>query len=191
MNASATTLANKTPVLSNDNATLDEDSSITIAVLNNDSDPDNDTLSIISIGSAAHGTATISGNTIIYRPVINYFGSDTFSYTTSDGFGGNASAQVTILVNPVNDAPVANPDSAKVIKGNAATINVLANDSDVDGDSLTLASLTKPTKGTATIVGNTVSYVAGTKTGNDTFSYTVIDGKGGSRSTSITVNVTR
>lgn len=191
LNASATTLANQTPVAGNDNATLDEDGSITIAVLNNDSDPDNDTLAIISVGSATHGTATISGNTIIYKPVSNYFGSDTFSYATSDGFGGNASAQVTVLVNPVNDAPVANSDSAKVVKGNAVTINVLANDSDVDGDSLTLVSLTKPTKGTATILGNTVSYITGTKTGNDTFSYTVIDGKGGSRSAAITVNITR
>ena len=79
-----------------------------------------------------------ANNTVTYTPAANYFGPDSFTYTISDGRGGTASATVSITVSPVNDAPVANDDSATTTQDTAGTVAVLANDSDPDSDPLTV-----------------------------------------------------
>ncbi len=91
----------------NDSAITDEDTNAQIAVLSNDSDAENDFLSIQSVGQPAHGTAQISNDTLlIYTPAQNYFGDDSMQYTASDGNGGTATAWVFVEVKAVNDAPV-------------------------------------------------------------------------------------
>ena len=74
-------------------------------MLNNDTDPEGQTLTITKAEGAAHGTATLSDNKISYVPTSNYFGKDSFTYTISDGNGGTATAQVSVTIKPVNDAP--------------------------------------------------------------------------------------
>ena len=105
-NTLATTISNRTPVATNDSATTNEDVSGIFMVLVNDSDADNDTLTVTSVGTAAHGTTQVSGsNGVQYSPAANYFGPDSFTYQTSDGRGGTASATVNVNVLAVNDAP--------------------------------------------------------------------------------------
>jgi Bacterial Ig domain/Metallo-peptidase family M12B Reprolysin-like len=186
---SATTLANRAPIANGDSAVVNEDTSITLSVLSNDSDPDGNSLTISSVGAPLHGTASIISNTIRYQPAANYFGSDSFSYTISDGFGSTATATISITVNPVNDVPTTVADTATVLVRQTISINVLANDSDIDGDSLTLSAVTRPTRGTATIVNNALSFNASTKKGTSTFNYTVSDGKGGTKTASVTVTI--
>ncbi|OUS11485.1 hypothetical protein A9Q89_08365 [Gammaproteobacteria bacterium 53_120_T64] len=175
--ATATTAANNAPSASNDNASGNEDSPVTINALNNDSDPDGQTLSISAIGSASNGTTSTNGSTITYTPNADFNGSDSFSYSVSDGAGGSASATVNISVSPVNDAPTAVNDSASVSTNSSVTIDVLANDSDKEGSALTLVSVGSANKGSITISGSSVIYTAGKKRGNDTVTYTVSDGE--------------
>ncbi|OOC11734.1 hypothetical protein BM451_20070, partial [Dickeya dadantii] len=78
--------------------------------------------------------------TLTYTPNANFNGSDTISYTVSDGHGGTATATVAVTITPVNDAPVAANDSATTAEDTPVTVNVLSNDSDVDGDSLTVTA---------------------------------------------------
>ncbi|TMQ22937.1 MAG: tandem-95 repeat protein, partial [Deltaproteobacteria bacterium] len=133
-------------------ASTDEDSPVTVDVVANDSDVDGDALAIASITQPAHGSAAIAdGHHVTYTPAADYNGPDAFRYTISDGNGGQASATVAITVSPVNDAPVAVADAASLDEDTQVTIDVVANDSDVDGDALAIASITQPAHGTAAI----------------------------------------
>ena len=91
---------------------------------------------------------------------------------------------------PVNNAPIANTDTYSVRTSSTTTFSVLANDTDADGNALTITAITQGTKGTVTISADAKSlvYKAGTKRGGDTFTYTVSDGNGGTAKG--TVNVT-
>jgi hypothetical protein len=182
---------NQAPIANNDTATVNEDGNVAIAVLSNDSDPDNNMLTIARVTTPAHGSVTIAANAINYKPAANYNGSDSFSYTVNDGFGGTATATVSVAVTAVNDNPVAMNDSATVKISSSITINPLANDKDVDGDTLTIVSNTKPTKGTVTLSNNVMTYKAGSKTSTDSFSYTIRDNNGGTATGTITVSIKR
>jgi YVTN family beta-propeller protein len=134
--------------------------------------------------------------TYTYTPSANLNGADTFTFTVSDGTTTSAAATVTITVTPVNDAPVANPDSYTVAQGGTLTVPAatgpLANDTDVDGDSLTAIGATQPAHGT--VVGSpngsfTYKPTAG-YSGTDSFTYSVSDGKGGIAVGTVTITVT-
>src|SRR5207248_361057 len=143
---------NEPPVADNDSGTTHA-SPITVDVLANDSDPDGDTLSVTSVGTPQHGTAADNGDgTVTYTPNAGTpAGTDGFSYAISDGHGGTSSATVTIT--STNQPPVAVNDSAGAHAG-PVTVNVLANDSDPDGDALTVTSVGTPQHGTAVNNGN-------------------------------------
>ena len=131
---------NASPVARDDSVTTNEDEPVTIAaatLLGNDSDTDDDPFEIISVGNAANGiTALNDDGSITYTPHANFNGTDTYSYDVSDGFGGVATAIVTVTVNPVNDAPTAGAVSATGLE-NAAFIPITLTGSDIDaGDSV-------------------------------------------------------
>jgi len=181
---------NDDPVANDDAATTDEDVAVTIPVLANDSDPDGDTLSVDSVTDGANGTVVTDGTTATYTPAANFNGVDTFTYTVSDGNGGTDSATVTVTVEPVNDDPVAVDDSAATDEETLVSIDVLANDTDVDGDALTIQSVQDPANGTAVINAGQIDYTpdAGFD-GNESFDYTVSDGNGGTDTATVTVSV--
>jgi CshA-type fibril repeat protein len=162
---------------------------VTIAVLDNDSDPDGDPLTVSEVGAPSHGTATTDGTTVTYTPAGGFAGTDAFSYTVSDGNGGSDSGQVTVSV---NGPPVAADDAATTPEDQAVTIEVLANDSDPNGDALSVSISGAPAHGAATANGDgTVSYQpAADFVGEDAFVYTVEDGRGGSDSATVRVTVT-
>ena len=163
---------------------------VTIDVLANDTDANHDTLTITSVAAAAHGTTAIVAGKIVYTPAASYAGPDAFSYDISDGNGGTASAAVSIDVQ--NRNPIANPDTLSALSGTAATVNVIANDTDPDGETVALLSVDPASAhgGTLTIVGGVVQYVsAAAFTGTDTFSYVVTDPRGGTATGTVTVTV--
>jgi large repetitive protein len=182
---------NDPPVAVNDVAATNEDTPVTVAVLGNDSDPDGNPL-LVTAAVAANGTVVINGDgTVTYTPNANFNGTDTISYTISDGAGGFSSATVTVTVAPVNDAPVANPDAATTPEDAPVRIPVLANDTDLDGNPLTVTSATAP-NGTVVInPDGTITYTPNPNfNGPDTITYTISDGQGGTATTTVAVTVT-
>ena len=105
LDAGADMMANEPPTAADDAVSVDEDGTIVIEPLANDSDPDGDPLTIYAIDSAADGSVTRVDDTFRYDPRPNFHGTDSFSYGVLDGFGGEAVATVTITVLPVNDPP--------------------------------------------------------------------------------------
>jgi len=183
---------NNLPVAVNDNAKAFEDGGVSIAVLANDTDADFDALTITSVGPAANGTVTpVSAGNLSYKPAANFNGLDDFSYTISDGFGGIATATVSVDVLPVNDNPTAKDDVVAAHEDTAATINVLANDFDIDGDFIRVVAVTPAHFGKAIVnADSTITYSpAANYSGNDTFDYRVADVNGGFASATVRVEV--
>ncbi len=187
---------NTAPTAGTDSATTAFNTPVTIAVLANDADADNDPLIVTAITSAAaNGIAAIasSGAAVVYTPNPTFSGSDAFAYAISDGRGGFASAVVTVAVAArPNAAPVAVSDSAATTVGVPVPIAVLANDSDPDGDTLAIVSAAAGTSGSVTIVnGTSLTYTPDAGfSGTDSFSYSVSDGRGLLATATVTVTVT-
>ena len=181
---------NDPPVAVNDTASTPEDTPVTIAILGNDSDVDGDSLTVTA-ATSPDGQVTINADgTITFTPNADFNGSTTISYTISDGKGGTSIANVTLTVSPVNDPPVANPSAAATNEDTLVSLPVLANDSDVDGDPLTVTAASAA-NGTVTInTDGTVTYTPNANfNGTDTVTYTISDGKGGSATSTVTVTV--
>lgn len=177
------------PVAVDDTATVAEDSEASVAVLSNDSDADGDTLTIESFTQGTNGSVVISGSNLVYTPSANFNGSDSFTYTINDGTGLTDTATVSVTVTAVNDNPVANDDSATTEEDVAVTINLVANDTDIDGDSLSIESVGTASNGSVVNNGNgTVTYTPNAGFfGSDSFTYVVSDG---SATDTATVRVT-
>ena len=132
---------NDAPVAGADTASTDEDNAVTFSVLGNDTDVENDTL-IVTAASALHGTVAVnSDNTLTYTPDADFNGADTVTYDISDGNGGADTGTVAVSVTAVNDAPIAADDTDQTNRGLSMIIDVLANDSDIDLDALTISAI--------------------------------------------------
>jgi hypothetical protein len=151
-------------------------------------------LSHVITSGPAHGTLTGTGLNVTYTPAPNYSGPDSFTFRATYGAAFSNEATVSIMVNSVNDAPNAQPDAATTVKNGAVSIPVLANDSDVDGDQLSVTSVSSPANGSVSITssGGGINYRPKPGfAGIDSFSYTVSDGHGGTATATVTVNVVR
>lgn len=173
---------NRAPDAIDDAATVDEDGTVVIDVLGNDVDPDGDTLSVTDAASP-DGVVTINPDgTLTFAPNENFNGDTTITYTVSDGNGGTDSAMVGVTVNAVNDDPVAVDDTAATDEDTPVVVDLLGNDVDVDGDPLTIGTLSVPVEqGSVTDNGDgTVTFTpAPNFNGTVTIDYTVLDGQGG------------
>lgn len=186
---------NGAPVANPDTGTTASNSSVTIDALANDTDPENDALTISAVTKPAKGTADILSNRILYTPNEEATGTDTFNYTVRDEFGATATAGVTITLLVPNRPPVLTEDAAAAVIGQTVTITPLANDTDPDGDTLALsdpAITVAPTLGTAVRASDTtLTYTAGQSIGADTFQYSATDGHGNTGRASVSVIVHR
>ncbi len=185
---------NDAPVAQDDFIIIDEDTLAQIGVLANDSDVDGDTVSVDSVlQQPANGTVQINPNgTISYTPLANFHGADSFTYRISDGKGGFDEATVSIVVNSVNDAPVAVADSGTTTEDMAITLAVTTNDSDIDGDTVAVSRIvTAPANGAVAInsAGQLVYTPKVDFSGTDSFVYEISDGNGGTRTASVTITV--
>jgi hypothetical protein len=184
------TVLNRPPIAVNDSARANKGSAVTIAVLSNDSDPDGDKLSVVGLTQPTSGTVVLNADgTIKYTPKASFNGTDTFTYNASDGSAQSSAATVTVKTNA---PPAAANDSATTIQDVPVTVAVLANDTDSNGDALSVTALTQPANGTADLNSTgTVTYTpkAGFA-GTDTFTYRASDGLSQSNAASVTVQVT-
>ncbi len=186
------TPANDVPVANNQNLTTPEGTAINGAVVATDAD--GDTLAYSINGAASHGSVTLNAATgaFVYTPTADFNGADSFTVRISDGHGGTIVRTVNINVTPVNDAPLAIDDTASTTENTAVTVAVRSNDTDVDGDSLTVTNVTQGANGSVVIdavTGNPI-YTPNTGfSGSDSFTYTVDDGHGGTATATVSVKV--
>lgn len=184
---------NGAPNAVDDIATSPEDGSVSVPVLANDDDPDGDDVSVSAVADPANGSAELdpSGTAILYTPEPNFNGADSFAYAISDGNGGTDTATVSVTVTPVNDPPIAVDDPLGATEDASATVDAVANDTDVDGDALRVSAVGDPANGTAVIGGDgSILYTPDPGySGPDTFDYTVSDGAGGADTGTVTVTV--
>jgi hypothetical protein len=202
------TAVNDPPDAVDDNANTPEDTAVSVDVLFNDTDPELDTLNLDSFTQGSNGSVArddngtvgdTSDDQLVYTPAAGWSGEDSFTYTISDGNGGVDSATVTVTVEPANEPPEAMDDSETTQENSAVTIDVMFNDSDPDSDPLYLDSFTQPSNGTVErddngTTGDTsddklVYTPAGDWSGEDSFTYTIIDGNGGEATANVTVTV--
>jgi hypothetical protein len=150
------------------------------------------TLSYVITANPTHGTLSGSGANLTYTPNANYSGEDSFKFRATYGAAFSGEATISLTVAPLNDNPNAQPDTVSTGKNLTVSISVLNNDTDVDGDSLTIVGVTQAENGSVNITsgGKTLSYKPRNGfSGTDRFSYTVSDGKGGIATATVTVNV--
>ncbi|TOP61059.1 RTX toxin, partial [Vibrio parahaemolyticus] len=163
-----------------DSVTVVEDTPTIIKVLGNDTfEGDGKVVSLDANNGPANGTVSVNPDgSVTYTPNDNYVGKDTFTYIVTSG-GVSESATVEVNVTPVNDAPVAKGDIATTQEDTAVTIDVLPNDTDVDGDKLSIQSATVPeAQGKVEIVdGKLVFTPAENFNGHAEITYTVTDGQ--------------
>ncbi|MDF4642236.1 tandem-95 repeat protein, partial [Vibrio parahaemolyticus] len=163
-----------------DKATVVEDTPTIIKVLGNDTfEDDGKVVSLDTNNGPANGTVSVNPDgSVTYTPNDNYVGKDTFTYVVTSG-GVSESTTVEVNVTPVNDAPVAKDDIATTQEDTAVTIDVLPNDTDVDGDKLSIQSASVPeAQGKVEIVdGKLVFTPAENFNGHAEIIYTVTDGE--------------
>ena len=183
---------NVPPVAVDDTVTAIFNTPLTFDPRANDYDVDYDPLTITTKTDGAHGTVTINaGTSLTYTPATGYRGTDLFTYTISDGAGHSASANVNVTV--VNRPPVANPDSITSVERAPVTFDPRTNDTDPDGDPLTIVGKTDGLHGTVVINGGGTSLTytpVATYAGPDSFTYTISDGQGNTATAPVTVTVT-
>ncbi|EGR9014109.1 tandem-95 repeat protein, partial [Vibrio parahaemolyticus] len=170
---------NDAPNAENDVITTEEDTAVTIDVLVNDSDVEGDALSIQSASvPSEQGSVDIVDGKLVFTPAENFNGDATITYIVTDG-DLTDEAKVTVTVTPVNDSPVAVDDTVSTQEDTVVTIDVLPNDSDVDGDKLSIQSASVPeAQGKVEIVdGKLVFTPAENFNGHAEITYTVTDGE--------------
>ncbi|MBN1910231.1 MAG: tandem-95 repeat protein [Pirellulales bacterium] len=193
------TEGNDAPVATDDSYSTDEDTILTIGiadgVLNNDSDADNDTITADLVQQPDHGSVALEDDgSFTYTPEANYSGTVTFTYRASDGTLESEEVTVTITINPVNDAPTGEADAYSVLPGGQLDIDtesgVLANDDDVEDDTLTVSLVTDVEHGTLSLdEDGSFTYIPTSGYhGLDSFTYKINDGTDDSEP--ITVEIT-
>jgi large repetitive protein len=170
------TAVNDAPAASDDRVAGAEDAVITIQPLANDIDVDGDALTITGVSHAAHGRlARLGSDRFEYRPLGNYSGPDTFSYSIADGNGLSASATVRIAVAPASDPPVAHGQSLRVVEDVPRALALSG--ADADDDPLTFRIVASPAHGTLTGTAPALIYNPEPNySGGDTFTFVVNDG---------------
>lgn len=170
---------NNSPVATAASFSVNEDAVLSDSISSNASDVDGDTLTFSVQANPSNGVLSLqSDGDFTYTPNANFNGSDQFTYRVSDGRGGFDTADVTITVNAVNDAPVAVDDSFIVNEDTQLVGTVATNDSDVDLDSLTYSLVSDVSNGTLVLSSNgSFTYDPDLNfNGSDQFTYQVSDG---------------
>ncbi|NVK19928.1 MAG: tandem-95 repeat protein, partial [Methylocystaceae bacterium] len=189
---------NDGPVADDDAFSGKEDQSITFSkteLLANDSDIDGDTLTITGFDQPDHGTIVDNGDgTFTFTPDDDWNGETDFTYTISDGNGGTDTATVTLEIEGVNDGPVATDDAFSGSEDQSiyfTKAQLLVNDTDIDGDTLSVTSFDQPENGTVTDLGNGILVFTPNEdwNGETDFTYTISDGNGGSDTATVTLNI--
>ena len=172
---------NDPPLAGDDAAETAEDTSVTIAVLRNDSDGDGDALALVEASAPAHGSARLTdAGAVEYTPEPDYHGTDRFTYVVGDGSGLTAQAAVEVTVLPVNDPPLATgviPDQTLDVGDGPAVLDLIPFFADRDGDALGYTAVVSDQAVAVRLTGATLTLTA-TRPGTATVTVTAQDSGG-------------
>lgn len=173
------------PVAVADSYTVSEDNVLAMAipgVKSNDFDVDGEVTIATLVQSTTNGNLALNADgSFIYTPNLNFFGTDTFTYTLSDGIATSSTVVVSLTINAVNDAPVSNDDVATTDEDMPVIITVLGNDTDVDNtiNTSVITIITPPLHGTTALSSGVIQYSPTLNyNGADSFTYTITDQSG-------------
>ncbi|MBT4921795.1 MAG: tandem-95 repeat protein [Rickettsiales bacterium] len=184
------TAENDAPVVVNSASEVDEDGVAIIDILRDVLDSEGDNLTITSISKPFFGAAELVDNKIIYIPDSDYNGEDFLIYTISDQNGGILTERLDITVNEVNDKPILQTITAQIAEDKMLSVDVLKGSFDIDGDTLSVTSVSGAEHGVATIIDNQIIYMANDNYyGTDSLEYVVSDGNGAEVSNILTITI--
>ncbi|MEK7397100.1 MAG: Ig-like domain-containing protein, partial [Candidatus Poribacteria bacterium] len=177
---------NDAPIPEPQSVIIDEDSLINITLTA--TDPDGDKLTYKTINRPSNGTLSGTPPAVTYKPNLNFNGEDSFTFTVGDGKLESQPAKVSITVNPINDAPISVAQSVTTDEDTA--IKIVLTGTDVDGDKLTYKIVDQPLNGTIGGTPPEMTYKPKQDfNGNDSFAFTVNDGKLESQPTKVSITV--
>ena len=160
-------------------------------------DPDGDSVSLVGLNQAPSlGSVEVNSSWLTYKPSEGASGTDTFTYVVEDRFGAQSTGTVRVGVaqsSPLNVAPVATDDLVVAKPGRTVAVDVLSNDLDTDGDTLSLEGdpvSSDPSLGVSTRAGRLVLNLPDEE-GNHSVAYTVSDGRGGTDTGTVTIQVSK
>jgi hypothetical protein len=194
------TCVNDNPAPVGDTLSTTEDTALVLDAVDltgNDADADGDTLAVAGVANATGGAVALDGSSITFTPAADECGAGlgAFDYELSDANGGSAAGSVVVDVSCVNDAPVATPDDLAGTEDTGVVVDaadLAANDTDADGDPVTIVGLSEAVGGTVGLVDGTITFTpAANACGLDVagFDYTVLDGNGGSATGHATIDL--
>jgi len=178
---------NQPPIADPQSVTTPEDTPKAITLTG--SDPDADPLTFVIVTGPTSGTLSGTPPNVTYTPNTNFNGSDNFTFKVNDGQVDSAPATVSITITPVNDPPVADPQSVTAPEDTPIPITLTG--SDPDGDALIFTIVTLPTSGTLSGTAPNVTYTPTPNfNGSDNFTFKVNDGTVDSAPATISITVT-
>jgi Big-like domain-containing protein/cadherin-like protein len=194
------TCVNEAPTANDDTASGNEDQDVTFPASDltaNDTDPDNDALTVTDVSGATGGTVSLDSGTVTFTPDANAcgLGEGSFDYTVDDGNGGTDTGSVSVDITCVNDSPSAFDDTASGTEDQDVTVDaatLAASSTDVEGDTLTVTDVSNPSGGTVELDGTTITFHPAADlcgTGAASFDYTVDDGNGGTDTGTVTIDL--
>ena len=181
------TPVNDAPIANNQSVSVIEDTAKSITLTG--SDVDGSALTFTVLTQPTRGILTGSGANRIYTPNPNYNGPDSFTFKVNDGTTNSNTATVSIMVTPVNDAPVASNKSVTTNEDTPVLINLSA--TDIDGDALIYSVVTAPLHGTLSCnnCANPTYTPALNYNGPDSFTFRVNDGTTNSNVATVSISV--
>jgi hypothetical protein len=161
-------------------------------VLENDSDADEDALTVLLVTDVVNGSLTLNEDgSFLYKPNADFTGLDSFEYRATDGLDESNIGKVEIAVEPLNYVPEAVDDVASIEEGTSVDLDVLENDLGLGDSPLELTIEIEPENGVVEIIENLIRYSPDEDfIGQDTFHYTVKDADGESSTAMVTITVT-
>ena len=181
------TPVNDPPIADAQSVTTNEDTPKAITLTA--SDVDGDTLTFSVVTGPTHGALSGTAPNLTYTPAANYNGADSFTFKANDGTVDSNIATVSITVTPVNDPPIADPQSVTTDEDTAKAITLTG--SDVDGDTLTFSVVTGPTHGALSGTAPNLTYTpAANYNGADSFTFKANDGTVDSNTATVSITVT-
>jgi hypothetical protein len=183
---------NDPPVANDDNIATTEDTAVNVFVLGNDVEVDGDNRTILAVSQPLNGVATIGVTApfIRYTPNPGFSGSDSFTYTLSDGKGATDTATVTVAVAAVNDPPVA--ENLQYATNEDAAVSGQVSATDEDSTTLTFDRVAGPYHGVASFNSLTGQFTYTPNTnyhGSDFFTYVSSDGTAGSQPATVSISI--